>query len=220
MKKIRILVVDDHPLARFGIKNQLKNVEDLVIVGEAEDGQAAMQKIKELHPDVVILDLFIPVLSGFEVIKLVRKHFPDVHVMILTAYEQDEYLHQALEFGAEGYLLKSAEKEELMAAVRAVSKGERTFSPRIKEFIVKGYLSNRDFNKLNQLPPTSLTTREKEILDLVSQGLTNPQIAEKLFISSRTIDTHRTNIMHKLGVHDVAHLVRYAIEHGLVDNKK
>jgi DNA-binding NarL/FixJ family response regulator len=220
MKKIRILVVDDHPLARFGIKNQLKDVEDLVIVGEAEDGEAAMQKVKELHPDVVILDLFIPVLSGFEVVKLVRKQFPDVHVMILTAYEQEEYLHQALEFGAEGYLLKSAEKEELLAGVRAVSKGERTFSPRIKEFIIKGYMTNRDFNRSNQLPPTSLTTREKEILDLVSQGLTNQQIAEKLFISSRTIDSHRTNIMHKLGVHDVAHLVRYAIEHGLVDNKK
>ncbi len=220
MKKIRILVVDDHPLARFGIKNQLKDVEDLVIVGEAEDGEAAMQKVKELHPDVVILDLFIPVLSGFEVVKLVRKQFPDVHVMILTAYEQEEYLHQALEFGAEGYLLKSAEKEELLAGVRAVSKGERTFSPRIKEFIIKGYMTNRDLNRSNQLPPTSLTTREKEILDLVSQGLTNQQIAEKLFISSRTIDSHRTNIMHKLGVHDVAHLVRYAIEHGLVDNKK
>lgn len=220
MKKIRILVVDDHPLARFGIKNQLKDVEDLVVVGEAEDGEAAMQKVKELHPDVVILDLFIPVLSGFEVVKLVRKDFPDVHVLILTAYEQEEYLYQALEFGAEGYLLKSAEKEELMAGVRTVSKGERAFSPRIKEFIVKGYLTNRDFNRSNQLPPSSLTTREKEILDLVSQGLTNQQIAEKLFISSRTIDTHRTNIMHKLGVHDVAHLVRYAIEHGLVDNKK
>ena len=220
MKKIRILVVDDHPLARFGIKNQLKDVEDLVIVGEAEDGETAMQKVKELHPDVVILDLFIPILSGFEVVKLVRRDFSDVHVLILTAYEQEEYLHQALEFGAEGYLLKSAEKEELMAGVRAVSKGERTFSPRIREFIIKGYLSNRDFNRSNQLPPTSLTTREKEILDLVSQGLTNQQIAEKLFISSRTIDTHRTNIMHKLGVHDVAHLVRYAIEHGLVDNKK
>ena len=220
MKKIRILVVDDHPLARFGIKNQLKDVEDLVVVGEAEDGEVAMQKVKELHPDVVILDLFIPVLSGFEVVKLVRKDFPDVHVMILTAYEQEEYLHQALEFGAEGYLLKSAEKEELMAGVRLVSKGERAFSPRIKEFIVKGYLTNRDFNRSNQLPPTSLTTREKEILELVSQGLTNQQIAEKLFISSRTIDTHRTNIMHKIGVHDVAHLVRYAIEHGLVDDKK
>ena len=220
MKKIRILVVDDHPLARFGIKNQLKDVDDLVIVGEAEDGEAAMQKVKELHPDVLILDLFIPILSGFEVVKLVRKDFPEVHVMILTAYEQEEYLHQALEFGAEGYLLKSAEKEELMEGVRTVSRGERAFSPRIKEFIVRGYLTNRDYNRSNQLPPTALTTREKEILDLVSQGLTNQQIAEKLFISSRTIDTHRTNIMHKLGVHDVAHLVRYAIEHGLVDNKK
>ncbi len=220
MKKIRILIVDDHPLARFGIKNQLKDVEDLVIVGEAEDGETAMQKVKELHPDVVILDLFIPILSGFEVVKRVRKDFPDVHVMILTAYEQEEYLHQALESGAEGYLLKSAEKEELMTGVRMVSKGERAFSPRIKEFIVKGFLTNRDYNRSNQLPPTSLTAREKEILDLVSQGFTNQQIAEKLFISSRTIDTHRTNIMHKLGVHDVAHLVRYALEHGLVDNKK
>ena len=140
--------------------------------------------------------------------------------MILTAYEQEEYLHQALEFGAEGYLLKSAEKDELIGAVRAVSKGERAFSPRIKEFIIKGYLSSRDHNKSGQLPAASLTTREKEILELVSQGLTNQQIAQKLFISSRTIDTHRTNIMHKLGIHDVAHLVRYALEHGLVNNKE
>jgi DNA-binding NarL/FixJ family response regulator len=140
--------------------------------------------------------------------------------MILTAYEQEEYLYQALAFGANGYLLKSAEKDELIAGVRAVSKGDRAFSPRIREFIVKGYLGNRDHNKSSQLPPVSLTTREKEILELVSQGLTNQQIAQKLFISSRTIDTHRTNIMHKLGVHDVAHLVRYALEHGLVDNKE
>lgn len=220
MKKIRILIVDDHPLARFGIKNQLKDVEDLIVVGEAEDGQAALEKTKELHPDVVILDLFIPLISGFEVTKMVRKEFPEVHVMILTAYEQEEYLCQALAFGADGYLLKSAEKDELIAGVRAVSKGDRAFSPRIKEFIVKGYLANRDHNKSSQLPSVSLTTREKEILELVAQGLTNQQIAQKLFISSRTIDTHRTNIMHKLGVHDVAHLVRYALEHGLVDNKE
>lgn len=220
MKKIRVLIVDDHPLARFGIRNQLKEAEDIVIVAEAEDGEVALQKARELHPDVVVLDLFIPAISGFEVTKTVRKDFPDIHVMILTAYEQEEYLHQALEFGADGYLLKSAEKEELIAAVRTVSKGERAFSSRIKEFIVKGYLSSREQAVSNHVAPVTLTAREKEILELVSQGLTNQQIAQKLFISSRTIDTHRTNIMHKLGIHDVAHLVRYALEHGLVDNKE
>lgn len=220
MKKIHILIVDDHPLARFGIRNQLKDAEDLAIVGEAEDGEAALQKVKELQPNVLILDLFIPIISGFEVIKAVRKDFPSTHVLILTAYEQEEYLHQALEFGAEGYLLKSAEKDELIAAVRTVMKGDKAFSPRVKEIIVKGFLTRREQAKTLQPPSTILTTREREILELVSLGLTNQQIAQKLFISSRTIDTHRTNIMHKIGVHDVAHLVRYAIEHGLVKDKE
>ena len=220
MKKIHILIVDDHPLARFGIRNQLKDAEDLVVVGEAEDGDAALLKVKEFHPDVIILDLFLPIISGFEVAKLVRKDFPGVHVLVLTAYEQEEYVHQALEFGVEGYLLKSTEKEELISAVRTVVRGEKVFSPRVNDLVVKGFLSRREQQKTSQPPSVLLTTREKEILELVSQGLTNQQIAQKLFISSRTIDTHRTNIMHKIGVHDVAHLVRYAIEHELIKNKE
>ena len=220
MKKIQILIVDDHPLARFGIRNQLKDVEDFTVVGEAEDGEEALAKVRDLRPDLVILDLFIPIISGFEVAKLVRRDYPNSHVLILTAYEQEDYLHQALEFGAEGYLLKSAEKEELIAAVRAVLKGEKAFSPRINEVIVKGFLTRREQPKTSQPPSVLLTAREKEILELVSRGLTNQQIALKLFISSRTIDTHRTNIMHKIGVHDVAHLVRYAIEHELIKDKE
>jgi len=219
MKKIHLLIVDDHPLARFGIRNQLKDVEDFAVVGEAEDGDAALQKVKELHPDVLILDLFIPIMSGFEVTKTVRNTYPQTHVLILTAYEQEEYIQQALEFGAEGYLLKSAEKEELIAAIRSVVQGDKAFSRRVKEIIVKGFLNNRDHAKTSESPSSLLTARELEILELVSQGLTNQQIAQKLFISSRTIDTHRTNIMHKIGVHDVAHLVRYAVEHGLIKDK-
>ena len=219
MKKIHLLIVDDHPLARFGIRNQLKDVEDFAVVGEADDGDAALQKVKELHPDVLILDLFIPIMSGFEVTKTVRNTYPETHVLILTAYEQEEYVQQALEFGAEGYLLKSAEKEELIAAIRSVVQGDKAFSRRVKEIIVKGFLNNRDHAKTSESPSSLLTARELEILELVSQGLTNQQIAQKLFISSRTIDTHRTNIMHKIGVHDVAHLVRYAVEHGLIKDK-
>jgi two-component system response regulator NreC len=117
-------------------------------------------------------------------------------------------------------LLKSAQKEELIAAIRTVLKGEKAFSPLVKEIIVKSFLNKRDQVKTSQPPSTLLTAREQEILELVSQGLTNQQIAQKLFISSRTIDTHRTNIMHKIGVHDVAHLVRYAIEHGSVKSKE
>ncbi|HTR81996.1 MAG TPA: response regulator transcription factor [Bacteroidota bacterium] len=221
MKKIKILVVDDHPLVRFGVINQLKSSEEYVVVGEAEDGEDAIAKTKALGPDLVIMDIFMPGISGIEATKLLRKKYPSTRVLILTGFENEDYVYQIIRSGAGGYILKSVEKEELLEAVQAVMSGERFFSPRISKLIVENFIRKAEGQKsLIPAEDDILTKREKEILALVADGLTNQQIAEKLFISARTVDTHRTNIMQKLNIHDVANLVRYAMEKGLVQSKE
>jgi len=220
MKKTKILVVDDHPLVRFGVINQLKTCEDYVVVGEAEDGEDAIAKTKALSPDLVIMDIFMPGISGIEATKLLRKKYPSTRVLILTGFENEDYVYQIIRSGAGGYVLKSVEKEELLDAVRAVLRGEKFFSPRISKLIVENFIRKAEGQK-NPIPLDDeiLTKREREILVHVADGLTNQQIAEKLFISARTVDTHRTNIMQKLNIHDVANLVRYAIDKGFVQSK-
>ena len=220
MKKTKILVVDDHPLVRFGVINQLKASEDYIVVGEAEDGEDAIAKTKALTPDLVIMDIFMPGLSGIEATKLIKKKYPDTKILILTGFENEDYVYQIIRSGAGGYVLKSVEKEELIEAVAAVVRGEKFFSPRISKLILENFIRKAEGQK-SPIPADEdiLTKREKEIVALVADGLTNQQIAEKLFISARTVDTHRTNIMQKLNIHDVANLVRYAIEKGLVQPK-
>ncbi len=217
MDKIRILLADDHTLVRSGIATLLQSNKDFIIVGEAEDGEEAVRKTGELHPTVVVLDLSMPRLSGIEATKIIKKKYPQINVLVLTMHENEEYVYQILKSGAAGYVLKSAGKDELTAAIRAAAKGEKFFSPRISQLMAEGYVK-----RVEQHSPDSdhagvpLTRREREILALVARGMTNQQIADQLFISPRTVDSHRTNIMQKLNIHDLANLVRYAIEHGIV----
>jgi two-component system response regulator NreC len=216
MDKIRILLADDHPLIRSGISTLLQSYKDFEIVGEAQDGEEAVEKTKVLKPDVLIIDLSMPKLSGIEATGIITKKHPDVKVLVLTMHENEEYVYQILKSGAGGYVLKSAGKEELSAAIRAVAKGEKFFSPRVSEIMAQSYVRRKEggetSSKGEMIP---LTRREKEILRLVVKGFTNQQIADQLCISPRTVDTHRTNLMQKLNIHDVANLVRYAIEHGM-----
>jgi two-component system, NarL family, response regulator NreC len=216
MDKIRVLLADDHTLVRSGIATLLQSNKDFLVVGEAEDGDEAVRKTGELKPTVVVLDLSMPKLSGIEATKQIRKRYPDVYVLVLTMHENEEYVYQILKSGAAGYVLKSAGKDELIAAIRAAARGEKFFSPRISQIMAEGYVRRVEqvVTEMEQ-GDIPLTRREREVLALVVDGLTNQQIADQLFISPRTVDTHRTNIMQKLNIHDLANLVRYAIEHGI-----
>lgn len=219
MDKIRILLADDHELVRSGLMKLLETYKDLVVIGEAGDGVEAVDKTKSLNPDVLIIDLSMPKLSGIEATKIIRKECPEVAVLVLTMHQNEEYVYQIFKSGAGGYILKDAGKDDLATAIRTVAKGEKYFSSRISEIMVNGFLrktSTRGEDSSSNIEglDVALTKREKEVLALIAQGLNNQEISEKLFISPRTADTHRTNIMQKLDIHDVANLVKFAIEHG------
>lgn len=213
MNKIRILLADDHPLVRSGLIKLLEPYKEFIVVGEASDGEEAIAMTKKLEPDIVIIDLSMPKLSGVEATKIIQKNNPSTKVLVLTMHDSEEYVYQILKSGAGGYVLKNSGKDELAAAIRAVAKGEKFFSPRVSEIMVEAYL--RKANIWEETPlddkDVPLTKREKEILFYIADGLSNVQIAEKLFISPRTVDTHRTNIMQKLNIHDAGNLVRYAL---------
>jgi DNA-binding NarL/FixJ family response regulator len=222
MRKTRILIVDDHDVVRSGLKALLRTSEEYAVVGEAADGEEALRLVEELTPDIVLTDISMPRLDGIGATKLITQRHPQVKVIVLTVYEDEEYVYQILRAGASGYLLKNASKNQIFEAIQAVMTGERFFSPGISRLIVDGFLKRAAVQETTEPPTPSgsgLTKREVEVLRFVALGLTNREIAEKLFLSFRTVNTHRANIMQKLDIHDTAGLVRHAIVAGLVDPK-
>jgi len=213
MATIKILLADDHELIRTGIRNLIGNNKDFLVVGESGDGEETIRKVQELKPNVVVIDISMPKLSGIEATKQICKQFPEVKVLVLTMHENAEYVYQIFKSGAAGYLLKNAGREEITSAIYAVARGEKFFSPRVSELMISGYMDQADKRGVAS-DAELLTKREKEILKYIAQGQNNQQIAERLFISPRTVDTHRTNIMQKLNIHDAANLVKYALENG------
>jgi len=213
MGPIKILLADDHALIRTGIRNLLEGHSEFEVVGEASDGEEALQKTKSLSPDIVIIDISMPKISGIEATRQIVNRHPATRVLVLTMHENAEYVYQIFKAGAGGYLLKNAGKEELIDAILAVSEGKRFIGRHVSELMISEYMKKAD-ERDGSKEETVLTNREHEILDLIAQGFNNQQIAERLFISPRTVDTHRTNIMQKVHVHDAANLVRYAIERG------
>ena len=213
MEPYRILLADDHILFRQGMKRIIDEMPGTNVVGEANDGQEAVELVKELLPDLVILDISMPKLSGLEACREIRHLFPDVKILVLTMHKDREFLLHAISAGAQGYLLKEDSDEELFAALGTIRKGAiyvtkalaGVVSTDISDLIRGG---QRKFSR-------SLTAREREVLKFLSEGKSNSEVAEVLGISTRTVETHRANIMNKLDLRNTAELVRYAIEHGL-----
>lgn len=217
MSKIDIVIADDHPVVRGGLKMVLEEQEDLRVVAEAEDGEAALTLIQRHKPDIAIVDIAMPKVNGLEVTRQVSASFPGTRVIVLTMLKESGYLSKVMEAGAYGYLLKDAPSDEIVTAIHRVLDGERYFSQSAYDLI--GRLDTTVVASEKQEMIERLTPREKEILILVAEGYNTQEIAQKLFLSPRTVDTHRANIMHKLGVHNAVAMVRVAIECNLVSGE-
>lgn len=212
-RSIRVLIVDDHTIVRQGLVALLEDEPDIRVVGQAGTGCEALALIEACRPDVVLLDITIPDLSGLEVTRRVVKSWPDVRVLILTMHEEEAFFFEALRAGAAGYILKGADSEELIYAIHAVHEGGVYLPPRLASLLVQDYLARQAMPGLEDI---SLTPREREILRLIAQGLTNREIAERLTLSLNTVKTHRQHLYQKLGLHRRADLVAYALRRGLI----
>lgn len=210
--KIKVLLVDDHPVVRKGIVSCLANQENLQIVGEAANGDEALLKVRELAPDIVLMDINMPGKNGLEVTEILRKESPRTRVLILSMHGTREYVMRIVKAGARGYVLKDAPTEELIRAIEAVKAGEAFFSPSVARMALNQYVTEADKND----PLTRLSTREREVLVEIAEGKSNKEIAMRLNIGVRTVETHRERIMRKLDIHSVAGLTKFAITHGMV----
>jgi DNA-binding NarL/FixJ family response regulator len=214
MSTIRVVLADDHALVRRGVRAWLEEADGIAVVAEADDGAKALALVAERRPDVLVSDIEMPGLDGFELTRRVAVEFPETKVLILSIHKQKEHATKALASGARGYLLKDAGQRECEAAVRAVFRGESYLSPAISAHLVAEY------TRLAQAEGDSaakLTPRQREVLQLIAEGLQTKAIARRLSISTKTVDVHRAQLMERLDIHDVAHLVRYAIRNHLIE---
>lgn len=215
MSKIRLLIVDDHPILCQGLRALLKYYDDIEVVGEAHTGEEAIACVDECEPDVVLMDIAMPGMNGIEATRRIRQEHPQTRVLVLTQHEERQYVIPVLQAGASGYLLKSALSSDLVTALRAVARGETFLYSPLSSVLVEELQRYQAESPASG--PASLTPREREILRHIAEGKTNVQIAAELSLSVKTVEWHRTNLMSKLDVHNAAELVRYALEHGLLE---
>jgi len=211
----RVLLAEDHTILREGIRSLLASEPGLEVVGEAHDGLQAVAQARALQPDLVLMDLSMPLMNGTEAIKQIKLRAPDVRVIVLTVHNSDEHVRAALDAGASGYLLKDDTHQDLLAAIAAVTAGGTYLSPKICGKVVSGFLGQASPKGVG-FPWDTLTDREREVVKLVAEGYKNREIAEYLSISMKTVEKHRANVMKKLDLHGASGLTAYAIEHGLV----
>jgi DNA-binding NarL/FixJ family response regulator len=218
MKKIRVLLADDHTVVRQGLRALLESEPDIAVIAEAETGRQAMDLANNLQPDVVIMDIAMPQLNGVEATRQITRETPGVKVLILSSYDDDEYLQQLTEAGARGYLVKQTAAADLVKAVHEVWRGDSSFSPSIskrlldhcREAFIQGKQPHEQIN--------TLTAREAQVLQLIAEGRANKQIAGDLSISIKTVEKHRQQLMNKLNIHDIAGLTRYALQKGVIES--
>lgn len=219
MNKIRLLVADDHPVVRAGLRMLLGAQPDMEVVGEAVDGATAVERALELRPDVVVMDITMRGTNGLAATREIVKRIPQTKVLVLTMHDSEEYLRQTLEAGATGYVLKQAADTELAVAIRAVQRGEIYLYPAFTRVLLRDLTPNRDTDGQAQRDSYELLSpREKEVLRMVALGHTNRKIADQLFLSVKTIETYRARVMEKLDLRTRAALVRYALLRGLLDD--
>ena len=215
-KPVRVLIVDDHDIVRAGIRMLLDAQPDMAVVGEASDGREAIEMAGSMKPDVVLMDISMPGVTGIEATRVIKEANSRVEIVGLTMHAEDRYFFQLLQAGASGYVVKGASPHELLDAVRAASRGEAYIHSSLQRKLIGDYVSRAEANDQGSTLK-NLTERELEVLRLIVDGLTSREIADSLVISSNTVDRHRQNIMSKLGLHNRAELVRYAISKGLVE---
>jgi DNA-binding NarL/FixJ family response regulator len=215
MSRITVLIADDHTLVREGIAAFLKLSDDIEVIAEASDGLEAIEKAKKFDPDVVLMDISMPKLGGLEATIELKKIKPAIKILVLTQYDDKEYISRFLKAGVSGYLLKRAVGSDLISAIRAVSRGETYLFSSIAAEVVAGYLG-KDKNESMVDPYEKLTDREKQVLKLVAEGYTHKEIADMLDISAKTVIAHQTNISEKLDIHTRAGLIKFAIHRGII----
>lgn len=216
MDKIKVLIADDHKIIRVGLRGILEREADIEVIGEAEDGNQVLDILTGTITEVVLMDIDMGRSNGIDTTKMVKASYPDVHILALTMHEEQDHIIRMLEAGASGYLLKNAGREELLAAIHAVVKGDSYFSNTVSATLLKALTNLKGKPAIKSGNGTPLSDREIEVLRLIAQENSNGEIAEKLFISIRTVDTHRRNILEKLQVKNTAGLVKYAIEKALI----
>ena len=215
MQKIRVLLVDDHSILREGIKALLENQNGIEVVAEAENGREAVLKATQFEPNVVVLDISMPLMDGLEATRQMKKESPEIKILVLTMHDDEEYFFQLLRAGASGYVTKKAVGRELATAIEAVYSGESYFCPSMSKYLLSDYL--RLDKATEHIEQVELTFREREIVKLIAEGYTNQQIADSLHRSVKTIESHRSNILRKLDIHDTIELVKYAVRKKLIE---
>ena len=216
MKKLRILIADDHELVRRGIRGLLRAQSGWKIVGEVKNGREAVEKARKLKPDVIILDIGMPNLDGLEAARQIREEDPNTEILVLTMHESNQMVRRVLEAGARGYVLKSDLAGHLVKAVKTVSKGKVYLTPKVSEIVLKEFVNRGKEARPRESSQARPTPRETEIIRLLAEGKANKAIASELGITIRTVETHRANIMLKLGLHSLTQLIHYAIRHNIV----
>ena len=216
MENLRIVLAEDHTILREGLRALLSTDPNFKIIGEAPDGREAVRCVEKLEPDLLLMDLSMPRMSGMDAIREIKNRFPDIKIIALTVHKTEEYLLTTLQAGADGYVLKDATHDELVLAIKNVMGGKSYLSPGVSEKVIEGYLEGRESNRSLSSWET-LSQREREVLKLIAEGYKNKEIAEDLCISLKTVEKHRANLMKKLDLHNAAALTVYAVQKGLVN---